>query len=212
MFVNHIGPKILIWGGADMTPNRLEYISNLQQQQTIYCWVYPGEFSNILTNYNIKHKQLHVALKSYIDFTPIILGENIYVYKGLHGNRPSHYHWNNVVNPLIEVFGKDRITFTDHLPITELIEKFYKNCFVYVKPNPVGGCTTMFELGHMGMRTLGIGHKNLEFFSEYSDIYHLIDLVVDESKYIGKTRKDIAESAKNIFAGSEWLTLNFWNE
>jgi hypothetical protein len=38
----------------------------------------------------------------------------------------------------------------------------------------------------------------------------LIELIVEESKYIGKFREDVALNTKNIFTGKEWLTLDFW--
>ena len=210
--VNHKGPKILIWGGNDMQPHQLNLISKLQTHQTIYTWAYPGWFSNILSQYKIKHKSLYIPIKDYSPFQSITLGENIYVYKGIHGNRPDHYKWDEVVKPLIEVFGEDRITYSNHLPINSLIEDIYKKCFVYIKPNPKGGCTAMFELGHMGIRTLGVGEFNIDIFSEYTNINNLLDLIMEESKYIGKTRQDVVTSTKNIFVGKEWLTLNFWNE
>ena len=209
-FLNHKGPKILIWGGGDMHPYKLQNVANLQKQQEIYTWAYPGEFSDTLSKYNIKHKKLYIALKDYSTFLPTILGENIYVYRGVHGNRPDYFKWEEVVSPLIKVFGEDRIKFTNHLPMDELIEKVYKDCFVYIKPNPKGGCTSMFELAHMGVRTIGKNHKNLDCFTEYSDIPNLLDLIMEESKFIGKTRKDIANSTKEIFTGPEWLDLNFW--
>lgn len=211
--LNHKGPKIIIWGGNDMHPPQLSKISNHQKStpQT-YTWAYPGEFSDLLTLYNITHKKLYVAIKDYSNFKPFPLGENIYVYKGVHGDRPNHYKWDEIVKPLIEVFGEDRITFTNHLPIDELVDKVYKNCFTYIKPNPKGGCTTMWELGHMGIKTLGKSHPNIDIFTEYNDIHHLIDLIVEESKYIGKIRKDISSTTKSIFTGPEWLTLKFWNE
>jgi len=208
--INHKGQKILIWGGGDMEPPKLRSISDLQKQNRINIWAYPGEFSDLLTSYDIKHKSLHIPLKDYSKFKPITLGENIYVYKGIHGNRPDYFRWNETVDPLIQVFGKDRIIFADHLSMDELTEKVYKNCFVYVKPNPKGGCTTMFELGHMGIRTLGKRHKNLDIFTQYETVEHLIDLIVQESKYIGKVREDVSESVKKSFTGEEWLTLDFW--
>lgn len=211
--INHTGPKIVIWGGNDMQPNQLAFISNLQKvQKDLYSWAYPGEFSDILSSYGIRHKQLYVPLKDYSQFQPFELGENIYVYKGLHGNRPEHYQWNEIVQPLIQVFGSDRIIFSNHLSINDLIENVYKKCFVYVKPNPKGGCTTMFELAHMGIRTIGKKHKDLEFFTEYNDIHHLINLIVEESKHIGQLRENISQAANNVFTGPEWLTMEFWNE
>lgn len=208
---NHKGPKILIWGGGDMTPDRLQYVADLQKQSSLYSWAYPGEFSKILSSYDIDHKQLFIQIKDYSMYTPCELGENIYVYKGIHGNRHDHFKWNDIVVPLIKVFGEDRVLFSNHLSTNELIESVYKNCFVYIKPNPVGGCTTMWELGHMGRRTLGASNMCVDIFSEYRDIYHLIDLIMEESKYIGKMRYDISNLTKSIFTDQEWLTMEFWN-
>jgi hypothetical protein len=73
----HKGPKIVIWGGGDMKPSHLQYISSIQTQQEIYSWAYPGEFSDVLTKYNIKHKQLYISLKDYSNFTKP-LGVNVY--------------------------------------------------------------------------------------------------------------------------------------
>ncbi len=206
----HKGPKIIIWGGNDMHSQQLNHVANLQKQQEIYTWAYPGEFSDTLSRHNIKHKKLYIALKDYSTLSPITLGENIYVYKGRHGNRPDYFKWEETITPLIKVFGEDRIKFTSYLPMDELIEKVYKDCFAYVKPNPRGGCTSMFELAHMGIRTIGKNHKGLDCFTEYSDILNLLDLIMEESKFIGKTRKNIAEATKKEFTGPEWLNLNFW--
>ena len=210
--INHKGPKVITWGGNDMHPQQLNTVKQLLNKQEIYNWAYPGEFSNVLTSYDIPHKKLYIPFKSYSDFTPTPLGENIYVYKGIYGDRPDHYKWNDIIKPLQQVFGEDRVIFSNHLPIEELIEKYYKNCFVYIKPNSKGGCTTMFELAHMGIRTLGKGNEDLDLFTEYKNLDHLLELIMEESKYIGKTRNDISKSTKEIFTGDEWLNLNFWKK
>jgi len=68
----------------------------------------------------------------------------------------------------------------------------------------------MYDLAHMGRKTIGKGEVNLPNFIEYSDLNNLIDLVVEESKYIGKVREDVANGLKNHFLGNEWLNINFW--
>ena len=68
----------------------------------------------------------------------------------------------------------------------------------------------MWELAHMGRRTIGLGFPELEYSTEFSNIENLIDLIVEESKYIGKIRPDVANSVKNLFLGDEWLSLDFW--
>jgi hypothetical protein len=211
IIVKHKGEKILIWGGGDMKTSTLKFISNIQPQHKINTWAYPGDFSDTLSLHNIRHKELYIPLKDYSNFKPVTLGKNIYLYKGVNGNRPDYFKWNEIIDPLIKVFGQDRIIFTNNLPMNELIEKVYKNCFVYIKPTPKGGCTTMFELGHMGIRTIGKNHKDLNIFSHYESVQQLIDLVKQESQYIGIIREDISESIKKSFIGEEWLTLEFWN-
>ena len=175
-----------------------------------YTWHIGGVPSDILNSYDIKHKKIVIPLKDYSNFKPTILGENIYVYKGVHGNRPDYFKWDEIINPLIEVFGKERVVFTNHLPIENLVKNIYEDCFIYIKPNPRGGNTTMWELGHMGRRTLGFGLEETGYYKNYTDINNLIDLVVGESKYIGQMREDVVTSTKNIFVGDEWLTLKFW--
>mgnify|MGYP000497941105 CR=1 FL=1 len=64
-FLNHKGPKILIWGGGDMHPYKLQNVANLQKQQEIYTWAYPGEFSDTLSKYNIKCPNCNYNLKTY---------------------------------------------------------------------------------------------------------------------------------------------------
>tara|TARA_B100001094_G_C18196268_1_gene811350 strand:+ start:15765 stop:16547 length:783 start_codon:yes stop_codon:yes gene_type:complete len=210
--INHKGPKIITWGGHDMHPPQLNLIKQLLNHEEIYNWAYPGAFSDMLTSHDIPHKKIYIPFKSYSNYNPTPLGENIYVYKGIHGNRPDHYKWDDVIKPLQHVFGKDRIIFTNHLPMEELIEKYYKDCFVYIKPKSKGGCTTMFELAHMGIRTLGKGMENLDLFTKYKDLDHLLELIMEESKFIGKIRNNISKSTKEIFTGDEWLNLNFWRK
>ena len=67
-------------------------------------------------------------------------------------------------------------------------------------------------LKSVGRKTIGKGEVNLPNFIEYSDLNNLIELIVEESKYIGKVREDVANSLKNHFLGNEWLDLNFWND
>lgn len=208
---NHKGPKILIWGGNDMNQGIFQHVANLQKTQDIYTWYPPGDIATMIESYGIKLKKLNIALKDYSLYTPTPLGENIYVYKGVNGDRSEYFKWDETVKPLIKVFGKDRIIYTNNTPTKKLIENIYKDCFVFVKPNPKGGCTTMWELGHMGIRTLGKGMKETQFFKNYTSINNLIELIVEESKNMGKIQKEVAKTTKSSFIGHEWLSLNFWN-
>lgn len=208
----HKGPKLLIWSGGDMRPERLSFVSEFQKQTELYIWAYPGEFSDILTSYGIIHKTIHVPIKDYNMFTPNILGDKIYMYKGINGDRSEYFKWDETISIISDKYGSENIIFADHLPLDQLIENIYKKCFVYIKPNPKGGCTTMFELAHMGIRTIGHGHRNLSCFSEYTTTEELINLIDIERKYIGSIRHDVVTSIKQDLIGNEWLNLEFWNK
>lgn len=209
-FINHKSYKIITLAGNDMRLPQFNLLKNTVDFKQVFCWQAPGTPSDLLSNNGIPHKSIYVAMKSYDEFLPTLLGENIYVYKGLHGNRPDYFQWNQIIEPLKEVFGEDRIIYTEFKTSIELIENYYNNCFTYVKPNELGGATSMWELAHMGRRTLGSGFPNLSYTTSYKDIYHLIDLIQEEAKYIGTVRNDVANEAQKTFIGEEWLSLNYW--
>jgi hypothetical protein len=209
---SHNAPSIVIWGGGDMRKDSLELVSKMVSLGKTFTFAYPGEFSNILTSYNIDHKKLYIPIKSYSDFELCPLGEKIYVYRGVKGTRSSYFQWEEVIKPLISYFGEDSFIYTDNLPVSELIEGFYKNCFVYVKPTPKGGCTAMFELGHMGRKTIGTGLPGLPNFIEYRGFSQLTRLIKNESKKIGTLQPEVREATSKIFCGPEWLDLSFWKK
>ncbi len=216
VFLEHKGPKIVVWGGNDMHKGQLNLVKSYVDRGMAYTFAPPGEFSRILTEYDIKHKICYIPNKDYSIFNPTPLGENIYVYMGRPDNpRPEYFKYNEIISPLIQVFGEDRVKWviqneSSTLSMDKLIEKYYNDCFVFVKPHERGGVTSMYDLAHMGRRTIGKGETNLPNFTEYSNLDNLIQLIVEESKYIGKVRKDVANSLNSHFLGNEWLNLNFW--
>ena len=136
--------------------------------------------------------------------------DKIYVYRGINGGKDNYYRWNDIAPILSKTFGSSSILYTSSQPHELLISNFYEKCFVYIKPNPSGGCTSMFELGMMGRTTIGKGHSNLGNFIEYSNTNDLIDLIKIESQFIGKVREDVSLNTINSFIGPEWLDLEFW--
>ena len=182
-FLNHKSYKIVSLGGSDMQPDQLKILKDAVNPQTTFCWQAPGAPSDILKQYNIPHKEIYVAMRDYSKFSP---------------------------TPLQQVFGEDRIIYTQFKTHKELKRDYYENCFTYVKPNLLGGATSMWELAHMGRRTLGGGFPNLNYTTSYKDIHHLIKLVQEEAKYIGLVRNDVVSKAQKTFIGDEWLSLNYW--
>lgn len=206
-FKNHNSYKVLYFGGADLQPPQLEIVS---KSPKTFCIGYGGDWLyKSLDTYKIPYTNLRILLKDFSNFTPTPLGENIYVYKGFLGNRVHHYKWEEIIKPLQQVFGKDRIIYTQNISLNELKENYYKDCFVYVRPNPSGGGTAMFELGHMGRRTLTNQHTDFSICSGFKNINELLDLIMEESKKIGTLQPQVAEELKSMFDHKgEWLNLN----
>lgn len=209
-FINHKSYKIITLTGNDMHSPQLNLLKNKVDFKKTFCWQAPGIPSDLVSKHGILHKSVYIAIKSYDEFKPTPLGENIYVYRGTHGNRNDYFKWDKIIKPLKEVFGNDRIIHTEFKSSKELIENYYKNCFVYVKPNNLGGATSMWELAHMGRKTLGGGFPDLDYLINYKNIYHLIELIQEEAKYMGTIRKEVSNKAKNTFVGDEWLNLDYW--
>tara|TARA_R110000782_G_C14737901_1_gene405862 strand:- start:248 stop:1057 length:810 start_codon:yes stop_codon:yes gene_type:complete len=208
-FLNHKSYKILYFAGADFCHSNLKLVANTDLSKTICTgygpdWLYPT-----LDKYGIPYSTTKILLKDYSQFTPTPLGENIYVYKGLHGDRADHYKWNQVVKPLQEVFGEDRIIYTQFLPLNELHEKYYNDCFIYIRPQPLGGGTAMFELGHMGRKTIAQQHSSFSTCLNYENLEDIINLIMEESKKIGTLQPQVAEELKSMFDHKgKWLNLN----
>jgi hypothetical protein len=208
--LNHKAKFVLIWGGGDIRDYSLNIVKKLIDSNRGYTCAFPGHFSNVLSDFKIPHRQFYIEIKDYSEFQPVPLGDKIYVYRGWKGNREAYFKWKETVSPLIESFGEDRIIFTHNTDITNLRENFYTNCFVYVKPTPKGGCTTMFELGYMGRKTIGAGEFNLPNFIEYKNSKSLIQLIEKEEKKIGKLDLETPFDLKSKFIDSRWLDLKFW--
>lgn len=213
-FLNHKGPRLMIWGGNDMHPPQLNLFKQESLKGNTFTFATPGEMVTTFNNFNIPYKVFYLTIKDYSLFNPTPLGENIYVYIGQPDNiRLEYFEYKNIIEPLIYTFGEDRIkrvTETRALTSKELKEKYYDDCFVYVKPNKRGGNTTMWELAHMGRKTIGVGQQGLSNFIEFKDLDHIIESIVEESKYIGQIRNDVASEVRNVFIGEEWLTLDYW--
>ena len=114
VLANHKNKSLVIWGGKDMSYEKsLTLVKSLVDKKISATWVYPGFFSKILDNYNIKHKKIYIPIKDYNPFQPEVLGDKIYCYKGVLGNRGDYFKWNEIIKPLIDRYGLEKIIFTE---------------------------------------------------------------------------------------------------
>jgi len=203
---NHKSSIIMLWGGADMNPFRINYIKNRKDTYQIgYGWQ-----KILFEKCNAPYKDLNIPYKSYDRFKPTILGENIYVYRGWKVPRNDYFSWNTFIKPLFGVFGEDRFTFGMGYDIDYIHENFYKDCFVYLKPNERGGSTSMYELAHMGRKTIAQNQGGLPNVLEYRDIHHVIELIQQEAEKIGTIQEQVALDIKNHMDDDyRWLNLDY---
>lgn len=212
VFLNHIGPSLVIWGGGDMKTNYIDIVKRKTQSGNCFTFTNPGYMTELLNSRGIfpKHS-FYISIKEYSQFMPCKLGDKIYVYKGWKGNRSEYFKWDAIVKPIIQYFGEDRILYTDNVEIDELIENYYKKSFIYVKPIPKGGCTTMWELGHMGIRSISNGVGNIPNSINYKNSRDIIRLIKKEESRIGTTQIDLANAVKSVMEyNDDWLKIDYW--
>ena len=156
-----------------------------------------------------------LPIKDFNAFNLTPLGKNIYVYVGQpEKKRYDYFYFDEIIVPLIDNFGEKRVMWVKEdsaINIQKLIEDYYNKSFVFVKPNERGRSTTMWEMAHMGRKTIAQNQGGAPNVLEYSDLDHMIDLIYQESEKIGTIQEDIYNNIKNIFQESdEWLYLKFW--
>lgn len=207
-FIKHKGYKLLYFSGSDCTPETIELVKNTPN---VICIGWSPWITKILEENSIPHKNFFLPLKHYTDFKPTQLGENIYVYKGIHGDRENYFKWKEIVIPLQQIFGNDRVLYTSNQPFDKLINQYYNNCFVYVKPNERGGSTAMWELGYMGRKTISINQGDLPHVLNSNSLEETVELIIQESKKIGTLQPELSTQVHNSFQNTdEWLNLDFY--
>ena len=205
---NHKGPLVMVWGGADMNSQRANFIQNRPESyQFGYGWQ-----SNLFNSWGVKHKIFTLPLKDYSPFTPTPLGNKIYVYKGWKVDRGGYFKWDKLIKPLINEWGEENFIFGMGHDINYVHENYYKKCFVFIKPNERGGSTSMWELGHMGRKTIAQNQGGAPNVLEFRDINHIAELVNGEAKKIGTVQYQLNIDINSHFMNDiRWLNLNWWN-
>lgn len=241
-FTNHKGHKILFLGGSDF-----QNVSRLPRQKKAYCPVFSRSLEYRLTKAGILCKNWPVSIRDFSGIPRgVPLGEKIYVYSGNHkrgyiddssGLNKSLYR--ECIHPLVEEFGEDCFLFASGFDMPTLIEQVYRNCFIFVKPNELGGNSTMWELAHMGRKTVASGmydspniiNMDLDYkipikarlrgrnrFQYYPTVnvrgYKHLDRVIAaikvEREKVGTNNSKLAAEVESMLGSLPWLNLEFW--
>lgn len=206
----HKSYKILYFGGSDIDDFKLKIVKSTP---LVMCIGYGGDWLySIFNKYGLRYSTTKISLKNFgKEFRPFPLGDKIYVYKGISGDRENYFNWNKTIKPLIEIFGVDKFIFTSNKNLNELIEDYYKKCFIYIKPNPKGGSRTMIELGLMGRKTITNEHSSFPNTIPFNSIEDIVSIIESESKKIGTT-VDLSEEINSVFLqDNKWLNIDFYN-
>lgn len=210
-FKKHKGKKMIIWGGADQNLSKFQSIKNTPN--FVGSPAYRPPMVETFKEIKYPFKEIIIPFKEYDDLKPIPLGEKIYVYKGFGGNRSDYYKWDKLILPLIKYFGKDKVIYSQNQKIDYIIKNLYSKSFIYVKPNELGGSTTMWELGHMGRKTVSKNQGDLPNVINYNDLDSLIKIIKNEEKKIGTIQTEVAEETKKCMVNNkDWLNVKFWEK
>lgn len=209
-FLSHKGRVMVVWGGGDQTIDKFKMVMN--HPKFVGSPVYRPPMRSQFKSIGYPYRNMILPLKSFDKFKPINLGNKIYVYKGWKRDRKDYFKWGSVVEPLMDHFGEDRFIYTQGANIDELHD-LYKQCFIYVKPNEKGGATTMWELGHMGIRTICNNQGKLPNTLEYKNLNDIISLIEREESRIGSVQRYLANLTKSsMMTSPEWLNLKYWKK
>lgn len=128
---------------------------------------------------------LNIAIKDYSKYKVLPLGDKVYIYQGVKGNKDQYY--NDGMTQALEKMGYDVISVSN-VSNKYLREVVYPQTFCYVKSKVTGGNTTKWELGLMGRPTY---HGSIP--AERPDP----DLVREET-------------LKKLTIDDHWLDVRYW--
>lgn len=209
-FVKHSSHKILYFGGNDF---RDKQIAIIQKMKNIVCVGYGGDWLEKGTKqFNLPFDGTMINTRTYDEFESVPLGDKIYVYRGRLGTRPKYFKWDEVVVPIMNAFGKDRVIYAEDIDLISLRDDYYAKSFVYVKPNPRGGSTAMYELGLMGRKTITQEHSRFPNIIDYTTIEDIIDKIRVEESKIGTIQTKVSNSVYQLTVQDDsWLHLDYYD-
>ena len=185
---NHKGFKVLVFTGADLVNyESLKHFNCISDQ---YDW----------------GKGI-IEIKDYSSFTPVKLGDKVYVYSSI---ATPHFHSKfrmDMVEELKGWYGADNFIIGYHgMGINDLRDNVYSKAFVNLQLNPNAGFTTANEMQRMGRQS--VSNYKAPFclpFQSVSDILKHIEL---ESKKIGTVQ--YLRQAPNLITDNRWMDKAFW--
>lgn len=209
LLYKHKSYSLILWGGNDFQDKNILEVSKKEKTIQIgYGWKIK-KYKQL----NIPFEKLIIPIKDYSYFHPSPLGDKIYVYKGIHGDRQEYFNWDSTIVPLIKLYGEDKFIYTSRTSLQDLKKNYYDKSFLYIKPNDRGGSTGMWELGCMGRKTVANNQGDLPNVLSYGNIDDIKKLIDIESKKIGTTQIELSKKVHDCFTNNNnWLNLNYYEK
>jgi hypothetical protein len=210
MIARHKSLAIVIWGGGDTSEENADFVGRLKHAVTpVY-----GPFKVMMQEFgHVNWVDKVLALKSYKDFAPVTLGDKIYFYSGDDSDFKKKYYGLPYLEPVIDYFGRDRFIIAIRgNEINWLRDNFYSKSFVSVRINPWAGATTMWELGHMGIKTICNMTNSAPCAIAYRSVEDIINAIKQEEKKIGTIQTQVARDTKKFMNEHDdsWLYTEYW--
>lgn len=197
---NHKGFKLVVFCGRD--------IFNAQKFKDINCYFATGVFQKELSIYGNRVKSVNICIKDYSEFKPGPLGDKIYCY--MRTKESQHQLGYKVLIELMHKIGKEQfiIGYLGN-DMTKVINDYYAKSFINLNFNPVGGITSVFEMAHMGIKS--VSNYKSPFTIGYESIDDIVKTIELERKKIGTIQNKVSEDAINwVKSDNEWLTVGYY--
>ena len=151
-----------------------------------------------------RFKSVRLAIKDYSMFKPMPLGDKVYCYIG-----KGHNTGKFMDKELRQVAARSGFEFfwgVQGQTIERMIDKYYSQCFINLRLNPLAGGTTATELAYMGRRS--VSNRPEGWYLNWETVDDVVRLIEEESKKIGTTPPSFIPD--DYFVGREWLETEFW--
>lgn len=215
----HAGMAVVILGGADQSMTTAAFILRCREVgREVYVSRGPegSPADRFTSKFKLPGKRVAVAFQNYSKFRPIPIGSKVYAYRGLGGDRTQRdavFRWSERGEPLVEHFGAERFVIPEQrVPIEQLRDSAYTQAACYLRTNERGGLTTMFEMAHMGRRTVGPTSTGdiWPCYTPTDDFEEQVTFIERQLSREGEVDEGLYHQIRDHFSGTEWLDEDYW--
>ena len=213
---NHRNKVIIIWTGSDtlLLYSYPDIAYMIASNPHIYSIAISNFIENKLNGFNIKYKKFPIHPKIANNFTPVSLGDSLYMYSSV--KNPSFYGENylSIIKknfPDIKIYLTNKNTYTE-----EQLKNIYTKCFLGLRLTKHDGlANTVCELGLMGRNCIWNGDTpNSLSWKDETDILNHIE---EQRKYnvdvnkVSEKMREYLEINKSILFLNTFFDYDYYD-